>query len=277
MEIILDNVSVGSLKNINMCLFNSKITAIIGKNGCGKTVLAETVATLRKPEKGNYIINNRIIDFKNPNINYNKLRFDIALVMQNNEYQFFETTVYDHLLYQLKIYNYKRNKSHIIDSLKMVELDEKFLNREISTLSDSEKFKVALATALSINPKALIIDDPTSFLDKSSKENLIKLLRIMKVRYKKTIIILSDDADFILKVSDYIYILDNNKVLVHGDKYEVFSNSKLNGLEIPIPAIIEFSKKFSAKSKIPILKRDNVNDLIKDVYYYIEKKNRGKI
>ena len=109
------------------------------------------------------------------------------------------------------------------------------------------------------------------------KENLIKLLRIMKVRYKKTIIILSDDADFILKVSDYIYVLDNNKVLVHGDKYEVFSNSKLNGLEIPIPAIIEFSKKFSAKSKIPILKRDNVNDLIKDVYYYIEKKNRGKI
>lgn len=273
---MLNNVSSGPLKKINMCLFSGKITAVVGKNGSGKSILLETIATIRKPEKGDYIINNRLIDFKNSNINYNKLRFDIGIVMQNNNSQIFEQTVYDHIFYELKVYNYKPNKSHIIDSLKMVGLDSSFLKRNISSLSDSERFKVMLATSLAINPKTLIIDDPTCFLDRDSKSELIKLLRIMRTRYKKTIVIASNDADFILKVADYVYVLDNNKIAFHGDKYEVYSNPKLSTLGIHIPEIIDFSKKFSEKSKTPILKRDNVNDLIKDVYYYIEKKNRGK-
>lgn len=272
---MLNNISVGSLKKINMCIFNSKITAIIGKNGSGKSILAQMLATIKKPDKGDYIINKKLIDFNNPNINYNRLRFDIGLVMQDNESQFFEESVYEHMLYQLKIYNYKQTKKHMIDSLKMVDLDSNFLKRKISTLSDSERFKVLLATALCINPKTLILDDPTCFLDKSSKESLIKLLRLMKVRYKKTIVILSNDVDFVLRVSDYIYVLDDNKVLLHGNKYDVFSNDKLKSLNIPVPEIIDFSKKFSIKSKTPMVKRDNVNDLIKDVYYYVEKKNRG--
>ena len=98
----------------------------------------------------------------------------------------------------------------------------------------------------------------------------------MKIKYNKTIIIFSNDSDFILQVTDYMYLINNGKVLLHGDKYEVFLDSKTKKNNVTIPKIIEFQKKFQAKSKISMAYRDNVNDLIKDLYYYIEKKNRGK-
>lgn len=277
MEIILSDVSKGPIKNINMCAFNGKITAVVGNCNSGKTTLAKILSTLIKPDKGSYIINNKVINFDNPNLNYNKLRFDIGFVMQDIKSQIFEDTVYNQILYQLKIYNYKPTKKHIIDSLKMVGLNSSYIDRKISTLSDSERFKVMLSSALSINPKVLILDDPTCFLDKKEKDNLIKLLRIMKVRYKKTIVILTTDVNFILKVSDYVYVLDNYKLITHGDKYEVFKDKKIDKLGISIPDIMDFSYKFSKYTKTPMVKRDNTNDLIKDIYYYVEKKNRGKI
>ena len=276
MEITLNNVTVGPFKNLNMCLFDNKITTIIGPNGSGKSTLAEVISTLRKPNEGKFIIDKQVIDLKRDDINYNQLRFNIGIVMQNCENQFFQDNVRDHIAFQLKIYNYKNSKKRIVDSLKLVGLSEEYLDRKIKTLSDSERFEIMLASILSINPKVIILDDPTCFLDEKHKENLIKLLKLMKIKYNKTIIIFSNDSDFILRVTDYMYLINNGKILLHGDKYEVFFDSKTKKNNVTIPKIIEFQKKFQAKSKISMAYRDNVNDLIKDLYYYIEKKNRGK-
>lgn len=276
MEITLNNVTVGPFKNLNLSLFDNKVTTIIGPNGSGKSTLAEVISTLRKPNEGKFIIDKQVIDLKRDDINYNQLRFNIGIVMQNCENQFFQDNVRDHIAFQLKIYNYKNSKKRIVDSLKLVGLSEEYLDRKIKTLSDSERFEVMLASILSINPKVIILDDPTCFLDEKHKENLIKLLKLMKIKYHKTIIIFSNDPDFILRVTDYMYLINNGKVLLHGDKYEVFLDPKTKKSNVTIPKIIEFQKKFQAKSKISMAYRDNVNDLIKDLYYYIEKKNRGK-
>ena len=93
----------------------------------------------------------------------------------------------------------------------------------------------------------------------------------MKHKYNKTILILSNDTDFLLKLVDYIYVIHNNKVLLHGNKYDVLKSSKLKKTNIHIPDIIEFQMKFEKMGKIKIEYRDNINDLIKDVYYYLEK------
>lgn len=271
MEIVLSNVDVLDFKNLNLCVFNSMITAIIGDTACGKSIIGEVIGTVRKPTKGNLIIDKNIIDFDRDIIDYNRLRFDIGMVIQNVDNSFFERKVEDHMAYQLKVYNYKVSKKRINDSLKMVGLSGSFLSRKIKTLSDSERFKVALATVLSINPKVLILDDPTCFLDEKLKNELINLLKIMKHKYNKTILILSNDTDFLLKLVDYIYVIHNNKVLLHGNKYDVLKSSKLKKTNIHIPDIIEFQMKFEKMGKIKIEYRDNINDLIKDVYYYLEK------
>ena len=276
MEIVLSDISVGNFKKLNMCIFDAKVTTIIGDNASGKSIIGEVLSTLRKPNNGKFIIDKNVLDLKRQDVDYNRLRFDIGYVVQNTDITFFERTVEEHMAYQLSIYNYKKTKKRIMDSLKMVGLDSSFINRKIKTLSDSERFMVALATTLSINPKVLVLDDPTCFLDESKKDNLYKLIKLMKLKYNKTIVILSNDTDFILRVADYIYVINNNKILIHGNKYDVLTSSKLKNTNINIPDIIKFQKMFENKTKIKLEYRDNVNDLIKDIYYYVEKKSGGK-
>ena len=276
MEIMLNNIKIGPFKNLNLCIFHNKINVIIGTNGSGKSILAELIATTRKPKEGIYIIDGNKIDLNSNHVNFKQLRFDIGIVMQNLRTQFFEETVEEHIFYQLKVYNYKKSEKRIIDSLKMVGLSDSYLKRRIKTLSDTERFKVMLATVLSINPDVIVLDDSSCFLDKNETDKLVKLLKIMKIKYNKTIVITSEDTDFALKLADYIYVIDKGKIIVHGDKYDVFNNKVLNDIDIHIPEIIEFQNKFSRKTKLSLNYRDNVNDLIKDVYFNIEKRNRGK-
>lgn len=276
MEIILKDIEVGSLKKLDMCIFDNQINAIVGPNGSGKSIIAELIATLRKPKSGAYIIDGNKIDLNSDFVNFNQLRFDIGIVMQNLKSQFFEGTVEEHILYQLKVYNYKKNSKRVLDSLRMVGLDSSFLDRKIKSLSDTEMFKVMLATVLSINPNLIILDDPTCFLDKSETEKIIKLLKVMKIKYHKTIVVFSNDTNFILKLADYIYVINKGKVIIHGKKYDVLNNKKLVDMDVRVPEIIEFENKFSKKIKQQVNYRDNVNDLIKDIYFYIEKRNRGR-
>lgn len=277
MELVLDNISCKKIKNQTFCFFDAKITSVIGGMGSGKTIIAEILSTLRKPESGSFIINNQVIDLNGDNINYNNLRFDIGLVMQNLDLQLFQDTVYDRIFFELEQYNYKNNKKHIVDALKLVGLKETFLSHKLSTLSNGEKFLVSLAATLAHNPKVLILDDPTCFLDDKSQENLVHLLKRMKNKFHKTIIILSNDVDFIHSISDYVYVLDNGKIVNHGNKYDVFTSDKLDKLNIETPDIIKFEKLVRQKLNIDITYRDDVNDLIKDIYFYVEQKNRGSI
>ena len=161
----------------------------------------------------------------------------------------------------------------------MDKVDASNLNRQILyTAKDIGRNKVDAAKerVLSINPDVIVLDDSSCFLDKNETDKLVKLLKIMKIKYNKTIVITSEDTDFALKLADYIYVIDKGKIIVHGDKYDVFNNKVLNDIDIHIPEIIEFQNKFSKKTKLSINYRDNVNDLIKDVYFNIEKRNRGK-
>lgn len=276
MEIVLSNIDVYNFNKLNLCIFDSMVTAIIGDNASGKSIIGEVIATVRKPKSGKLIIDKNVLDLNTQDVNYNQLRFDIGMVIQNTDVSFFERTVEEHMAYQLTIYNYKKNKKRIIDSLKMVGLNSDFASRKIKTLSDSERFKVALATTLSINPKVIILDDPTCFLDEVNKDELFKLIKMMKLKYNKTIVILSNDTDFILRVADYIYVINDNKILIHGNKYDVLTSNKLKNTNIYVPDIIKFQQLFEKKTKIKLNYRDNVNDLIKDIYFYIEKKLGGK-
>ena len=272
MELTISNINYKVLKNISMCFFDGCITGVIGKNGSGKTLLSEVIGTLRKPTTGNIILDSQVIDLNSPFIDYIKIRSDIGIVMQNVDVQLFRETVKEHIAFQLSTYNYKNTEKRIIDSLSMVGLDESFLNKKIKNLSNGERFLVALSGVLSYNPKVIILDDPTNFLDYKTMISILKLLKRIKCKYKKTIIIFSNDIDFIYELSDYVYVLNKGKIVLHGDKYKVFTNKILEKYNIELPDIVKLTDEFKKISKCNIPNRDNISDLIKDIYFYIEKK-----
>lgn len=260
------------LKNININFMKGKINAIIGKSGSGKTTLVELINNILIPTNGQIKIDDYLITNKKFDKSL-ELRFNIGLIYQFPEEQFFGNTVYEELCLTLRLFNYKMNEidKRIEDSLKMVGLNNTYLDKNPLILSRGEKRKLALASSLLINPKVLILDEPTIGLDSKSKNDLIKLLRMLKNRYNKTIIIISHDMDFIHKFVDYIYVLYNKEIVLEGTKYEVFKQEKeLKKYGIKVPKIIEFENKVLNKKKIKIGYRDDINDLIKDIYRYVK-------
>lgn len=243
------------LKDINMKLESGKISALIGKSGSGKTTLLELIDSIIIPTKGEIIIED-----------VNKIGF----LFQFPEEQFFNKTVKKELEVVLKLSNYKKDiNKRISDALQMVDLTDEYLNKNPFELSSGEKRKIALAIVLILNPKVILLDEPTIGLDDKSKQEMIKLIRMLKNRYNKTILIATHDMNFIHKMADYIYVLDNKKIIMEGDKYTIFKQEeKLNKIKIKTPDLISFSNKVKKQKQIKIGYRDDINDLIKDIYRY---------
>ena len=249
------------LKNINIKLKAGKINAIVGKSGSGKTTLLELITGILKPTTGKVLIDEKEID----NLNN---AFDIGYVSQDNN-QFLQKTVKEELEMLLKLYNYKlkEKKKRINDSLIMVGLNEKYLNLNINNLSSGEKKKLALASALILNPSILIIDEPVIGLDRKTKEELKKIFRILKTRYNKTIIFVSNNLDFVLEVADYVYVLYDKEIVLEGKKIDVLSKTDiLKKYGIIGPNITSFENFVLTKKQIKIGYRYEINDLIKDIY-----------
>lgn len=249
------------LKNINIKLKAGKINAIVGKSGSGKTTLLELITGILKPTTGQVLIDEKEID----NLNN---AFDIGYVSQDNN-QFLQKTVKEELEMLLKLYNYKlkEKKKRINDSLIMVGLNEKYLNLNINNLSSGEKKKLALASALILNPSILIIDEPVIGLDRKTKEELKKIFRILKTRYNKTIIFVSNNLDFVLEVADYVYVLYDKEIVLEGKKIDVLSKTDiLKKYGIIGPNITSFENLVLTKKQIKIGYRYEINDLIKDIY-----------
>ena len=153
----------------------------------------------------------------------------------------------------------------------MLGLDNIQLDRNINTLSNSEKILLKLALVLSINPKILIIDSVLDYLDSYHKKQLIKIIKKLKRRYQKTIIIISNDIDTMHKVIDYVYILSKGQIVLEGNKYEVFSKvQELKKYKLKVPQIIALENLVYENKKIKLGYRDDINDLLKDIYRNIE-------
>lgn len=259
------------LKNINIKFDCGKINAIIGAPGSGKSTLLNLLNQELIPTKGKIIVDQYTMTNKNDLKNID--RSIIGFVLQNPSDQFFNSTVREELIVTMQMNNYIPNQMNkrILDVLKMVHLEEDTLIRNPNSLSESEKRKLAIAQALICNPKILVLDEPVNSFDEKTKEEYLKLLRLLTKRYNKTIIIASNDLNFVHKIADKVFVLNQNEIVLQGDKYEVFKDTKLlkkYGL-IP-PYTMLFSNLVKEKKNIKIGYRDEINDLIKDIYRYVK-------
>ena len=264
-----------ALKKISLSFEEGKVTSVIGKAGSGKSTMAELMNALLFPTEGTIEIGNFLITSKwiKKNKRINDLRVNIGLVFQLPEEQFFNITVKDEISFGMKYFNYKTKDidKRVSDALKMVGLNDDYLDRNPLTLSNGEKRKVAIASIIAFNPKIIILDEPTIGLDNESKKNLIQMIRKLKMRLNKTIIVISHDIELVHTISDHIVVLDNGDIITQGDKYYVFKQEELlNQYGLKVPKIIEFSNLVYNRKGIKIGYRDEMNDLIKDIYRYVK-------
>lgn len=256
MELKLNKVSYKDiLKNINYEFEEGKITSIISSSGSGKTILSYLISGIEKPTEGE-VINT----FTGREIGY---------IFQNAEESFIFSTVREELIFGLRKYNYKINEleKRIDDSLKMVGLPIEYLDRSPFELSSGEKELLSIAVVLSFNPKLIIIDDPTIYLDNKREEYLIKLLKKLKNSYNKTIIVFSSDINFVSKITDNYILLKNGKITSHGTSKELLmSTDKIKKASLEIPKIIDFINTVKKNKNIDLEPTFDIKELMKDIY-----------
>ena len=259
------------LKNINIKFDCGKINAIIGAPGSGKSTLLNLLNQELIPTKGKIIVDQYTMTNKNDLKNIE--RSIIGFVLENPSDQFFNSTVREELIVTMQMNNYILNQMNkrILDVLKMVHLEEDTLIRNPNSLSESEKRKLAIAQALICNPKILVLDEPVNSFDEKTKEEYLKLFRLLTKRYNKTIIIASNDLNFVHKIADKVFVLNQNEIVLQGDKYEVFKDTRvLKKYGLIPPYTMLFSNLVKEKKNIKIGYRDEINDLIKDIYRYVK-------
>ena len=249
-------------ENINLELKNNQIVSIVGQNGSGKTSFLKLIYGLDLNFEGKITIDRKNIHNKIKSKDLSVIRNKMYYLKQDYQDQLFNITILDDIKYIKNNLSSKR----LDELLKMFYLNKEILNKSYFELSDGELKKILLISMLVKDSKIILLDDPTSGLDQKSISSLIKILKKEK-REGKIIIITSQDTEFLLSVSDKILFLNNKRIFILEDKYMFFDNQELlNICGLNKPNVLLFREKVLKNKKVKLVYRDNINDLIKDIY-----------
>lgn len=208
---------VKALDDITFKAEGGKIIVLLGVNGAGKTTLMRISAGLEKPDKGS-------IDFNDAQISGKDLRQIATLVFQRTA--MFSMSVYDNLAYGLKLRGKRDSeiKEEITETLHDVGLDN-FEKRKAKRTSGGEQQRIALARAFLLEPKILLLDEPTANLDPSIATIIERA--IMKRKSRESIIVMAThNLNQAKRLGDEIVYLHKGKIVELASAEELFGSPK---------------------------------------------------
>ena len=230
-----------ALKDIDLDIREGVITAVIGETGSGKSTLVEHLNALLLPSRGSLEILDHTIVAKEKNKNLKALRREAGLVFQFSEYQLFEETILKDVAFGPKNFGVEEKEAEkkAAEALKMVGIDESLFANSPLDLSGGQKRRVAIAGILAIDPKIIVLDEPTAGLDPSGAKEMINLFVSLNKKLKKTIILVSHDMEVVYMYADDTVILTKGKVSYSGSTLDLFNDRvKLKRYDILEPQIV---------------------------------------
>lgn len=242
------------LKDINLQIKDGEIISIIGKNGCGKSTLLKLISGIIKPSSGNIFIDDVDI-FKRK-----ELRKEVGIVFQNPDAQILFPKVFDDIEFALKNFKIENKTERIKDALKKVNLSDQE-QKNTYNLSFGQKQRVNIASVLAINPKYILLDEPTTMIDSKEKDNIYKIIKKLK-KNEKTIIFVTNNINEIL-LSDRILILENKEARHIIEKNKLLDNIQiLQRCDIKIPDVIQIILRLKENGKNINLEEWTIQEMI---------------
>lgn len=218
-----------AINDIDLELEEGKITAIIGETGSGKSTLVQHLNALLLPNKGRLVILDHEIESDKKNRGLKSLRKDVGLVFQFSEYQLFEETIMKDVAFGPK--NFGDDEETALNkakkALKLVGIPESYYERSPLELSGGQKRRVAIAGIIAIEPKILVLDEPTAGLDPAGAMEMINLFISLNKNMGTTIIIVSHDNEVVYNYADNVVLMADGSVRYSGDTLSLFNNDEL--------------------------------------------------
>lgn len=233
-----------AVKDINLELKTGQFVGIIGHTGSGKSTLIQLMAGLLKPDSGKISIDGQTLYGKATNMR--KLRFQIGFVMQYPEYQLFEETVFQDIAFGPKNMGLSEEeiKRRVHFAAKLVGLDDEILGKSPFELSGGQKRRAAIAGVVAMEPKLLILDEPTAGLDPGGRDEILCKIRDMHRRLGITVVLVSHSMEDIASLADKIVVMNHGEIAMKGTPDEIFKNAaRLKEMGLAVPQIAEVCMK----------------------------------
>jgi energy-coupling factor transport system ATP-binding protein len=228
-----------ALYDVNIEIEDGSLVALIGHTGSGKSTLIQHFNALVKPTSGKIIING--IDVTASKADLRLVRKTVGLVFQYPEHQLFEETVYKDIAFGPKNMGFSDEEidKRVRESAELVGLKEKHLTRSPFDLSGGQKRRVAIAGVLAMNPKVLILDEPTAGLDPKGRDEILATIKKLHEENKEMIIIfVSHSMEDVAKTAERVIVMNDGHVEMQGTVAEVFAQAEhLQEIGLNVPQV----------------------------------------
>lgn len=232
---------------------------IIGPNGSGKTTLLFHILGILKPNEGSV----RVFG-QDPAKDYDKIREKIGVVLQNVEEQIIAPTVEDDVSFSPRNYGYSQEDTENLVGLALDQLGIGHVRKKICHyLSGGEKRKVALAGALVLKPRLLVLDEPFEGLDPMSRRELIELLNRLNKEWGMAIIMSTHDINIVSQMADYVYVLGpGGQILLRDTPADIFARTDFyRQARLDFPILVELFKELRERGAMLTIPAD-MNDAV---------------
>lgn len=237
-----------AIRSLNLNVPTGKKCALIGQNGCGKTTFFLLANGLCQPQSGTIYWQGKPVKYDRRSLT--QLRQQIGLVFQNPEHQLVASTVEEDISYGL--YNLDLPEFEIARKVGQAIADfdlQELAHQPIHNLSLGQKKRVSIADVMVLQPKLLLLDEPTAYLDpRHTKELLGQLQQIHAAG--TTILLASHDLGFVYRWADWVVVMDRGQLILDGTPEDVFEQRDiLERLQLGVPLEIELFEQIKAIAK----------------------------
>jgi cobalt/nickel transport system ATP-binding protein len=220
---------IPALRGLSLHVDQGERVALVGANGSGKSTLLRILDALYFPSTGN-------VSFQGESLTRERLQQDefflkfrrsVALVFQNPDVQLFNPTVFDEVAYgPLQLQWSREELLQRVDEMLAFMSISHVKDRPPYRLSGGEKKRVALASALVLDPEVLLLDEPTASLDPKSQSQVVDLIQQWKGT-TKTVITATHQLEIVEDIADRMVVLEAGTVLATGTPAEILGNEEL--------------------------------------------------
>ena len=225
-----------AVDHVSLKIEEGQMIGVMGHTGSGKSTLIQHFNGLLQPTSGKILLDGK--DIWEDKKNIRNIRFQVGLVFQYPEYQIFEETVYKDIAFGPKNMGLDdaEIKRRVLETAHDIGLPVEYMERSPFELSGGQKRRVAIAGVMAMEPKVLILDEPTAGLDPAGRDKILSHIRQYHERTKNTILIVSHSMEDIATFADKILVMNKGKLFCYDDPVSVFARAEeitQIGLDVP--------------------------------------------
>ena len=215
------------LKDISFHILKGELVALIGPSGSGKTTLIKLLNGLLHANTGSIFFEEE--DIYKKKFPISRLRKEVGLVFQYPEHQLFAKTVLEDVAFGPLQMGLGREEALLAagKALKLTGIDEESYQDSPFDLSGGQMRRVAIAGVLAMEPKLLVLDEPTAGLDPAMKKVIFNVLESIRKEKSTAIFLVSHQMEDVAQYADRVLVLSDGMIMLSGTPKEVFKNRKL--------------------------------------------------